>query len=196
MAFSEDQKLQVKKKAMFRCCRCQNIGIDIHHILPQKDSGPDTLDNAAPLCQNCHDQFGDNPIKRKEIKQMRDHWYEVVEQMYTPKTSLEFPLKEINDKLESLQKNQQTDLSDLKKMLKEISFKTIDNITPGTAVVTASGIMNVSTASIYTKPLNGGIAINPMNQCQKCGKWYTRNMSPFGYVTVDNLCDQCKLETW
>jgi len=67
MPFSEKVKLEVKERSAFRCCRCQNISIDIHHIIPENNGGSDEIDNAAPLCQNCHSQFGDNPSKRKEI---------------------------------------------------------------------------------------------------------------------------------
>lgn len=87
MPFSEPIKLQVKRNAAFRCCRCHEIGIDIHHIIPQSEGGLDTIDNAAPLCQNCHDRFGDNPQKRKELSQMRDWWYEIVKDKYSPNPS-------------------------------------------------------------------------------------------------------------
>ena len=39
MPFSEKIKREVKQKAAFRCCRYQNIGIDIHHIIPERDGG-------------------------------------------------------------------------------------------------------------------------------------------------------------
>lgn len=78
MPFSEDIKLEVKKKANFTCCWCQNIHnkVEIHHIIPQAKNGPDTEENAAPLCGNCHTLYGDNLALRKEIRQRRDHWYE------------------------------------------------------------------------------------------------------------------------
>jgi HNH endonuclease len=82
MPFSEALKLQVKKMADFRCCRCREIGIDVHHIIPQAEGGSDDINNAAPLCQNCHDRFGANPEKRKEIRQMRDFWYELVQERH------------------------------------------------------------------------------------------------------------------
>ena len=82
MPFSEALKLQVKKMAAFQCCRCREIGVDIHHIIPQAQGGTDDIDNAAPLCQNCHDKFGANPEKRKEIRQMRNWWYDVVKEKY------------------------------------------------------------------------------------------------------------------
>lgn len=84
--FPEAVRRAVKEKASFRCCRCQNIGVEVHHIISQKDGGANDLDNAAPLCAKCHDDFGDNPAKRKEIKHMRDWWYEKCEEIY--KTAL------------------------------------------------------------------------------------------------------------
>ena len=82
MPFPEAIKDEVRKRARFRCCRCHEVGIDVHHIIPQADRGPDTIDNAAPLCQNCHDRFGGNPKKRKEIRGMRDLWYEVAKEKW------------------------------------------------------------------------------------------------------------------
>lgn len=81
MAFSEKLKEEVKKKALFRCVICQQPFVEIHHIQPQSEGGDDTMDNAAPLCGRCHDLYGGNPEKRKQIRQMRDNWYEMVEKM-------------------------------------------------------------------------------------------------------------------
>jgi hypothetical protein len=80
--FGEGLKLKIRRRAAFRCCRCHEIGVEVHHILPQADGGPDTEDNAAPLCPNCHTWFGANPEKRKEIRQMRDWWYDVCDSKY------------------------------------------------------------------------------------------------------------------
>jgi len=82
MSFNESLKEEVRRKAAFRCCRCHEIGIDVHHIHPESEGGKDIFENAAPLCPNCHDNFGDNPQKRKVITQMRDWWYEVVQENY------------------------------------------------------------------------------------------------------------------
>lgn len=122
MPFSEKVKKEVKEKAAFRCCRCHSIGIDVHHILPEKEDGPNVISNAAPLCQNCHDQFGDNPSKRKEITQMRDWWYERVEHMYSDRgLNNSEMLNQINTKLTDIQHGQSSGISDLKGMLKEVS---------------------------------------------------------------------------
>ncbi len=78
MPFSEQVRLAVKKKANFTCCWCQDRAkkVHVHHIKPQSQSGPDTKDNAAPLCGSCHDLYGNNPDLMKEVRYRRDHWYE------------------------------------------------------------------------------------------------------------------------
>lgn len=82
MPFSLALKLAIKKKAHFRCCLCHELGVEVHHIIPQEDKGPDTEDNAAPLCPSCHETYGANPTKRKFITEARDFWYEVCAKRY------------------------------------------------------------------------------------------------------------------
>jgi len=82
MAFTEMLKLQVKKKTHFQCCLCHTLGVEIHHIVPEAEDGPDTEDNAAPLCPSCHEIYGANPQKRKFIREARDFWYEICAQRY------------------------------------------------------------------------------------------------------------------
>ncbi len=85
MPFSPKIRSEVKKRALFRCCRCWEIGIQVHHIIPEGEGGSSTdIDNAAPLCPNCHDLIGPNPKKRKEIREMRDFWYEHVKNNILP----------------------------------------------------------------------------------------------------------------
>ena len=42
MAFTEALKLKVRKKAHLSCCLCKAIGVEVHHIIPQEENGPDT----------------------------------------------------------------------------------------------------------------------------------------------------------
>lgn len=142
MDFTEQIKKEVKEKAAFRCCRCQQIGIHVHHIIPQEDGGSSDIDNAAPMCPSCHDYFGSNPDKRKEITQMRNWWYEQVKKQFPDNRQLS-RLEDINNKVDKLQQNQ-INLDDFKQELKEFANEMINNITLGTAVTTASGIANAS----------------------------------------------------
>jgi hypothetical protein len=81
MAFSEKVKLEARRKSNFRCCICEKLfSGEVHHIIPESEGGPDILDNAVLLCPNCHDSYGGNPEKRKQIKQKRDHWWELMEE--------------------------------------------------------------------------------------------------------------------
>ena len=80
MAFTEALKKKVRDRADGRCCMggCHKVDIDIHHIVPQAKGGPDTEDNAAPLCAGCHRAHGGDSGKRKMIREHRDRWYKSV----------------------------------------------------------------------------------------------------------------------
>lgn len=45
--------------------------------------GPDTEDNAAPLCPSCHEIYGANPTKRKFIKESKEIWLEICSQRFS-----------------------------------------------------------------------------------------------------------------
>lgn len=112
MAFTEPQKLEVKRKAHFKCCVCETFEfLHIHHIIPQEEEGPDIVDNAAPLCTRCHDNYGANPEKRKWIKDKRDFWYDLCEKRLY--------IEDIN-KLEELDKSIEKMHSDQEERLKTV----------------------------------------------------------------------------
>src|SRR2546428_12819990 len=82
MSFAENLKLKVKRRAHFACCLCHALGVEVHHIIPQEEGGPDIEENAAPLCPSCHEAYGANPQKRKFIREARDLWYEICHKRY------------------------------------------------------------------------------------------------------------------
>lgn len=82
MAFTEALKTKIRRKAHLSCCLCKSIGVEVHHIIPQEERGSDTEENAAPLCPSCHEAYGQNPQKRKFIRETRDLWYEICEKRY------------------------------------------------------------------------------------------------------------------
>jgi len=180
MDFTEQIKREVKEKAAFRCCRCQQIGIQVHHIIPQENDGPSDIDNAAPLCPSCHDFFGSNPSKRKEITQMRNWWYEQVKRQFPDNRQLS-GLEDINTKLDKLQQNH-ISLDDFKQELKVFTNEMINNMTLGTAVTTASGIANTSLASISSTRLGDKVHANMV--CRKCG-------TQVGLLIGSNTCPTC-----
>ena len=113
MAFSEFLKLSVKKKSHFYCCLCHSLGVEVHHIVPQADDGPDTEDNAAPLCPSCHETYGANATKRKFIREARDFWYELCSQRFSKDPAA---LTNISEQLK-----QTASKSDIEAAVKEIS---------------------------------------------------------------------------
>jgi len=143
--FSEAIKLEVKRKAGFQCCRCRIIGsVEVHHIIPQKDGGTNEIDNAAPLCPTCHANFGDNPQKRKEIRQMRDWWYEQVEKIYPDNRQIG-KLEILDAKLDKiLESRNQQSVENLKPYLREwFEAEVLGTLTAGTALTTASAVVNI-----------------------------------------------------
>lgn len=59
----------------------------VHHIVPEREDGPDTIDNAAPLCDKCHGEVSHyNPkqplgtsYSREEVKRLRDRLWADIE---------------------------------------------------------------------------------------------------------------------
>ena len=77
MPFSQSVKRKVKEKSSFKCCRCKlDLPLQVHHLIPEHEGGPNTIDNAVPLCPNCHVWFGNNPDHRNELRQARNRWYD------------------------------------------------------------------------------------------------------------------------
>ena len=91
MPFNE----KIKEDAMIacgrHCCICHKFcgnKMEVHHIVPQKDGGEDTFENAIPLCFDCHAEVGayntDHPkgvkFSKTELKRHRDNWYNCVKE--------------------------------------------------------------------------------------------------------------------
>ena len=99
MSFSEAVKRDVKRRAHFQCCLCRSLGVEVHHVVPQSEGGPDVEENAAPLCPSCHETYGANPEKRKFIREARELWYEICVSRYGSDSS---QLEAIKSRLDSL----------------------------------------------------------------------------------------------
>ena len=192
MGFTEKQKQKVKEKAAFKCCRCHTVGPHIHHIIPKKDGGLDDIENAAPLCPNCHDFYGDNPSKRKEIKQMRDWWYGKVREMHPDKSKEYKLLKSIDSKLEKISKhisnqNQRWELEfdNLKGGLKELSGSLIEKLDFEKAQYIAPTIMETF-SSIEVDYLESALPKSHVT-CPNCQKVFD------GYSDSFNKCPNCNM---
>lgn len=119
MAFTEKLKKHIRRRAHMLCCLCKGLGVEVHHIIPEAQDGPDTEENAAPLCSSCHSTYGANPEKRKFIREARDMWYEICEKRFASdpdrldeiaamlknavtKTDLDNAVENINDLLKKI----------------------------------------------------------------------------------------------
>ena len=132
MAFPDSIKKEALSKAHFKCVACHDPFVEVHHITPQSEGGPDTLDNAAPLCAGCHHTYGANPVYRKQIRQMRDLWYDICEKRFSP-SGLEFgrQLNELNETLRTVQAGQvkyQDTLEEIKSVIADYMAGTVSAV--------------------------------------------------------------------
>lgn len=159
MSFSEKLKKQVRQRAAYQCCRCRSFGVEVHHIIPQKNNGPNIISNAAPLCPNCHNDFGDNVEKRKVIREMRDWWYSTVKKMFTP-SSLAFSRK-IDKELYQL---------------KNLTEKLYQSLTKPTSAAAADHIRPIKFTSDFDRFALCGTCLSTVqlpkgsNECPRCGR--------------------------
>ncbi|KKM70867.1 hypothetical protein LCGC14_1436430 [marine sediment metagenome] len=106
MEFPEKVKKKAKKASSYKCCFCHDEPVmEVHHINPnlKLEGGLQDFDNAAPLCANCHNKFGNDSKKRKMIREIRDYWYETVEKKYGPQLE---ELQKLSTKVEEIKDGQ------------------------------------------------------------------------------------------
>lgn len=80
----------IREEALVRsrrcCCVCHEFAglyVNVHHIQPRSEGGPDTIENAIVLCLRCHGEVGHynpgHPIGNKysasELRRHRDEWW-------------------------------------------------------------------------------------------------------------------------
>lgn len=187
MGFSEKIKKGVKTKAAFRCCRCQEIGIEVHHIIPQAQGGSDEFENAAPLCSQCHANFGSNPDKRKELALMRDWWYERVEKKFGKEDPRYAEMESNLSVLLSSQKETSESIVEIKSILAKYLDVLVSQIVPDNANKIISEIVNIG------KP-----PFIPGSPCQMSGQPCPSQKCADGVMDVDPsesgvICNKCGL---
>ena len=201
MPFPESVKSQVKKKAHFRCCRCQSLGVEVHHISAETQGGPNNMENAAPLCPSCHAVFGDNPQLRKQIREMRDWWYE---QCKKKEESSLVKMEEINEllleqegrlgtKISSIEESLQAGIERLRRELRD--FGSIPSVSGDD--LAASKVRELETqvtalsgmAALGTAVFSGAVNMN----CPKCGstEWEMKASFPMTTGPSRVTCAKC-----
>lgn len=91
MPFPPDVRREALVRAARHCCVChryKGVKVEVHHIQPEADGGPNTLDNAIVLCFDCHADAGHyNPrqprgtkFSPEELRAAREKWFRIVKE--------------------------------------------------------------------------------------------------------------------
>ena len=159
------------------CCLCHLPYVEVHHIIPEAKGGPNSEDNAAPLCPYCHETFGSNPTKRNFIKQARDNWYEICEKRYSSDP----------ERLDELatQLKQAATKEDLNNAVDNIAALLRDIVAnPRTSPVEVTEELSDVTASMSVALIIG-------NRCYRCGyTWKSRSKR------LPSICPRCRSPCW
>lgn len=172
MAFSETTKKEVRRRAAYRCCMCEReVAPEIHHIIPVEEGGADDFDNAAPLCPNCHSNFGANPERRKIIKEKRDWWYERVKEIYGPARVSTESLDRLTDEVTKWRKGDSTFQAGITPLLEQLTKTVITTAGPSTENEALTGAYEMFLPRLH----------RTMIQCPGCSK----------LVDFRNYCSEC-----
>src|SRR3982751_1782520 len=85
MPFSQSEVNELLAACHRRCCICHRlcgVKIETDHIVPRSEGGDDSINNAIPVCFDCHAEIhsynDQHPRGRKfrpeELRQHRDQW--------------------------------------------------------------------------------------------------------------------------
>jgi rubrerythrin len=183
LPFPETVKAEARRKAHFRCVICHEPFVDVHHMIRESEGGPNTLENAAPLCAKCHDDYGNNPDKRKQIKGMRDLWYDICEKRYSESDIKDYEkLNELYEMTKTVQKDQvksQEILREIKNTMSGLLNATEDSIKK-------SGTLNdvITTSGYVTSGTKLGSNVYANVNCRNCG-------TSIGLLVGTDKCPNC-----
>lgn len=65
-------KVLERMKMCCSLCGWAEGSVDLHHIIPKKDGGKDTLDNITPICPNCHRMVHNGFISPDDLMSFTD----------------------------------------------------------------------------------------------------------------------------
>ncbi len=199
MPFGDPVRREARRRAHYCCCFCANPFVEAHHIIPQKENGPDTLENAAPLCANCHALFGGNPDLRKQIRERRDFWWALcAKDPNKPQAVLNERLTELWDRLpkDADQKAQAEFLEQARKVSAAFFHEVAVKLEDATAEKDFTKITGIPLPAPWGLPMNatcpqcGGpasfVGVNPAlpwanvsYRCEKHGAFYPARIDSF-----------------
>ena len=91
MAFPRDQVSELLARCHRRCCICHRfcgVKMETDHIVPKEEGGGDDIDNAIPVCFECHAEihsYNDkHPRGRKflpeELRRHKEQWLKICDE--------------------------------------------------------------------------------------------------------------------
>jgi len=92
MSFNKEEKAELLKKCHRRCCICHRFcgfKMEMHHIDPKAKSDDDNIENAIPLCFECHAEVGcynekhpkGTKYSKTELIGHKKQWLEICEKV-------------------------------------------------------------------------------------------------------------------
>lgn len=95
MGFSRKVKEIALSSSARHCCVChryKGIKMEVHHLVPESEGGSNLINNAIPLCFDCHSDAGhynnNHPKGTKfsinELTRARNQWYYIVKENSIP----------------------------------------------------------------------------------------------------------------
>jgi len=116
MPFRQDEVEHLLVECHRRCCICHRfcgVKMELDHALPSAEGGTDDIDNAIPVCFECHAEINsyndDHPRGRKfrsdEKKKHKDQWLRICREnpgalIAAPRNSDVGPIQAMIDELE------------------------------------------------------------------------------------------------
>ena len=89
LSFGKSVREQALVASARHCCVCRRykaVYVEVHHIVPEAEGGPNDLENAIVLCFDCHAAAGHyndshprgSKLTRSELRRARELWYDAV----------------------------------------------------------------------------------------------------------------------
>ncbi len=116
MAFKQKEVGKLLADCKRRCCICYRfcgVKIEIHHIEHKNEGGDDSIENAIPVCFECHAEIASYNNKHprgrrftsKELRLHRENWLKICKEKpeiftHTPRETDVGPLQSLIDELD------------------------------------------------------------------------------------------------
>jgi hypothetical protein len=183
MSFTEEVKLEAKRRAHYCCVWCgrREYFIEVHHIVPEAEGGESTLDNAAPLCSICHTNFGHSASHRKQMRERRDWWWDhcaqQVFQVLPQLEQIQNTAEALKTRMDAQDQRSEARFAELKEVVLDSYHRQVEKVS--TARTVSELMATSSNISAVESEFIEGLSSMP---CPKCGSndvgWLSKVVAP------------------